>query len=135
MTVATPGRLGVGLVGSGFMGRAHAFAFGAVVQVFDLPLRPELVVLADRSDEIATQAARQLGFAKAVSDWRLLINDPAVDVVAITAPNAMHKPIALAALATVSRAPASIDTRLARDPATTTAPSTAPPKLQSSSRF
>lgn len=34
--------------------------------------------------------------------------------------------IALAALATVSRAPASIDTRLARDPATTTAPSTAP---------
>ena len=34
--------------------------------------------------------------------------------------------IALAALATVSRAPASIDTRLARDPATTTAPSTTP---------
>lgn len=34
--------------------------------------------------------------------------------------------IALAALATVSRSPASIDTRLARDPATTTAPSTAP---------
>jgi hypothetical protein len=37
------GRLGVGLVGSGFMGRAHAFAFGAVAQVFDLPLRPELL--------------------------------------------------------------------------------------------
>ena len=34
--------------------------------------------------------------------------------------------IALAALATVSRAPSSIDTRLAKDPATTTAPSTAP---------
>ena len=34
--------------------------------------------------------------------------------------------IALAALATVSRAPASVDTRLARDPAMATAPSTAP---------
>lgn len=34
--------------------------------------------------------------------------------------------IALAALATTSRAPQEIDTRLARDPATTTAPSTAP---------
>lgn len=34
--------------------------------------------------------------------------------------------IVLAALATVSRAPATIDTRLARDPATTNAPSTTP---------
>jgi predicted dehydrogenase len=56
-------------------------------------------VLADRSDEIATAAARQLGFPKAVSDWRLLVEDPAVDVVAIATPNAMHKPVALAALA------------------------------------
>jgi predicted dehydrogenase len=99
MRVATPSRLGVGLVGSGFMGRAHAFAFNAVAQIFDLPLKPELVVLADRSDEIATAAAGQLGFGKAVSDWRLLVEDTAVDVVAITTPNAMHKPVALAALA------------------------------------
>ena len=94
----SPSRLGVGLVGSGFMGKSHAFAFGAVAQIFDLPLKPVLAVLADRSDEIATEAARQLGFARAVGDWRLLVDDPGVDVVAITAPNAFHKPIALAAL-------------------------------------
>lgn len=94
-----PLRLGVGLVGSGFMGKAHAFAFHAVGQVFDLPLRPELVVLADRDEATATEAARRLGFAKAVGDWRPLVDDPAVDVVAITAPNHLHKPIALAALA------------------------------------
>ena len=93
-----PGRLGVGLVGSGFMGKSHAFAFGAVAQIFDLPLRPELTLLADRSDNVAKEAARQLGFARSTGDWKTLVNDPSVDVVAITAPNAFHKPIALAAL-------------------------------------
>ena len=92
-------RLGVGLVGSGFMGRAHAFAFAAVSQIFDLPLTPELAVLADRDDATAAAAAAQLGFARSLGDWRDLIADPAVDVVAIAAPNALHKPVALAALA------------------------------------
>ena len=64
----TPGRLGVGLVGSGFMGKAHAFAFNAVAQIFDLPLKPELAVLADVSKEQADEAARRLGFARAVAD-------------------------------------------------------------------
>jgi predicted dehydrogenase len=94
----SPGRLGVGLVGSGFMGKSHAFAFGAVAQIFELPLRPELTLLADRSDDVAKEAARQLGFARSTGDWKGLVSDPAVDVVAITAPNAFHKPIAVAAL-------------------------------------
>ncbi len=96
--VSKPGRLGVGLVGSGFMGRAHAFAFNAVSQIFDLPLKPDLAVLADQSKDIAEEAARRLGFAKAVADWRLLVENPAVDVVSITTPNHLHKPIAIAAL-------------------------------------
>jgi predicted dehydrogenase len=94
-----PRRLGVGLVGSGFMGRAHAFAFNAVAQVFEPRLRPDLAVLADRSAEIAEAAARRLGFQRGVGDWRALVTDTAVDVVAITAPNDLHKPIALAAFA------------------------------------
>jgi len=98
MSVGTDGRLGVGLVGSGFMGRAHAFAFNAVWQLFDLPLRPDLAVLADADQKLAEGAARRLGFAKAVGDWRALVADPAVDVVSITTPNTLHKPIALAAI-------------------------------------
>jgi len=95
----TAGVLGVGLVGSGFMGRSHAFAFASAAQVFDLPLRPQLAVLADRDEALALEAARRLGFARAVGDWRTLIDDPAVDLVAVTAPNSLHRPIALAALA------------------------------------
>ncbi len=90
-------RLGIGLVGSGFMGRSHAFAFNAVGQVFDPPLRPALAMLADRDTEIAAAAAGALGFERAVGDWRQLVDDPSVDLVAIAAPNRFHKPIALAA--------------------------------------
>jgi predicted dehydrogenase len=95
----TDGVLGIGLVGSGFMGRSHAFAFASAAQVFDLPLRPALAVLADRDETLAAEAARRLGFALGVGDWWAVIDDPSVDVVAITAPNSFHKPIALAALA------------------------------------
>ncbi|HEX9904995.1 MAG TPA: Gfo/Idh/MocA family oxidoreductase [Propylenella sp.] len=93
------GRLGVGLVGSGFMGRAHAFAFNAAAQVFELPLKPELAVIADRDEALAAEAARRLGFQKGVGDWRLLVGDPAVDLVAIATPNSLHRPVAIAALA------------------------------------
>jgi len=88
----------VGLVGSGFMGKAHAFAFGSAARVFDLPLKPDLALLADQSEAHAGEAARRLGFARATSDWRRLVEDPEVDLVAITTPNHLHKPIALAAI-------------------------------------
>jgi predicted dehydrogenase len=59
----------------------------------------ELRTLADVSDEAAAKAAAALGFARATSDWRALVADPDIDVVNITAPNALHKEMALAALA------------------------------------
>ncbi|MCP4385050.1 MAG: Gfo/Idh/MocA family oxidoreductase [Hyphomicrobiales bacterium] len=90
--------LGIGLVGSGFMGRSHAYAFRAADAVFDLPVRPSLEVLADIDDNTAAKAAPSLGFARSTGDWKALIADPAVDLVDITAPNALHKPIALAAI-------------------------------------
>lgn len=91
--------LRVGLIGSGFMGRAHAFAYGIAQKVFDLPFRVELTVLADATAEAATRAAQELGFARGTGDWRALVTDPDVDVVHVTAPNALHREMALAALA------------------------------------
>ncbi len=92
-------QLGIGLVGSGFMGRSHTFGFNAVSGVFGLPLVPKLEMLADATDELAANAAASLGYARSTGDWRKLVADPAVDLVDITTPNALHKPIALAAFA------------------------------------
>ncbi len=92
-------KLRIGLIGSGFMGKAHAFGYTTAARVFDLPFEPELRMLADVTPEAAGRAAAALGFARATADWRALVADPEIDVVSITAPNALHKEMALAAVA------------------------------------
>jgi predicted dehydrogenase len=91
--------LRIGLVGSGFMGRTHALGFRSVGGVFDLAVEPVLEVLADATEALARTAAARLGFARATGDWQALVADPLVDIVDITAPNKLHAPIALAAIA------------------------------------
>ena len=92
-------KIGIGLVGSGFMGRSHSHAFHAAPGIFDLPVVPVMEMLADASEDLAAQAAVALGFARSTGDWQALVADPAVDLVDITTPNTLHKPIALAAIA------------------------------------
>jgi len=91
--------LGVGLIGSGFMGRAHAHAFRMVAGVFPLDAAPRLEIIADVKADLAAKAAADLGFQRSTDDWTALVADPAVDIVAITSPNALHKPMAMAAIA------------------------------------
>ena len=91
--------IGIGLIGAGFMGKCHALAFGAVKAVFgDVP-RPKLEMLCDISLAKAQDAASRFGFARATDDWRVLVEDPAIDLVSITTPNALHHEMALAAIA------------------------------------
>jgi predicted dehydrogenase len=91
--------IGIGLIGTGFMGKAHAFAYRSALAAFPNIPAPKLVSVADVSAEVATRAALQYGFAKSTGDWRQLIADPDVQVVSITTPNTMHKEMALAAIA------------------------------------
>lgn len=92
-------KLGLGLIGTGFMGKAHIFGFATAARVFDLPFDISFECLADQTDDLAEAARSRFGFERATGDWRALIDDPRVDIVDITAPNALHKQIALAALA------------------------------------
>ncbi len=91
--------LGVGLIGTGFMGKAHALAYRSVRAVMgDVPA-VRLELLCDTPADRARQMAAQFGFVRATDDWRALVADPAVDIVAITTPNHLHREIALAAIA------------------------------------
>jgi predicted dehydrogenase len=91
--------LGIGMVGSGFMGRSHTIAFRAAPGIFNSPLTPVLEMIADIDDRTAAAAAKTLGYARSTGHWQALVADPAVDLVDITTPNELHKPIALAAIA------------------------------------
>jgi predicted dehydrogenase len=92
-------KLSIGLIGTGFMGKAHAFAYRSALAAFpDIPV-PELRMVADVNAEGAAKAARQYGFAASTGNWRELIANPDIDVVSITTPNIFHKEMVLAALA------------------------------------
>lgn len=89
--------LNIGLIGSGFMGQAHADAFRRARMLYpNLPMVPHLYCLADANDELAAKAAARFGFETSTGDWRKMINDPKVDVVDITSPNHLHCEMALA---------------------------------------
>jgi predicted dehydrogenase len=91
--------LGIGIIGTGFMGKAHGFAYRLAKAAFpDLPVL-RLEAIADVNAAAAAASAEQFGFARASADWRSLIDDPAINVISITTPNLFHKEMALAAIA------------------------------------
>lgn len=90
--------IGIGLIGTGFMGKCHALAFRAVPSVFEGTPMPRLEVLADIDADAVACPSRAWGFARCTTDWRDLVRDPAVDVVAITTPNFLHQEMALEAI-------------------------------------
>ena len=95
----TKPHLRIGLIGTGFMGKAHALGFSAAPRVFDLTHDLVLHTVADVTEAAAAAAARAYGFARYTADWRSIVADPAIDLVSITAPNALHREISLAAIA------------------------------------
>ncbi|MBA5779163.1 Gfo/Idh/MocA family oxidoreductase [Stappia sp. F7233] len=90
--------IGVGLIGTGYMGKCHALAWNGVAPVFGDCAHPRLVHLGEVNAELARRKADEFGFEKATGDWRQLIADPEVDVVSVTTPNAFHAEMAIAAL-------------------------------------
>ena len=88
---------GVALIGTGFMGKCHAMAWRNVAAVFG-GAHPRLEILSDATEEASKSFARQFGFARATSRWEEAVSDPKIDVVSITAPNGLHRPMAEAAL-------------------------------------
>ncbi len=90
--------LGVGLIGTGYMGKCHALAWNGVRQIFgDVPA-PQLVYLAEANADMAASRASAFGFRKSTGNWRDLLADPDVDVISITTPNVFHPEMAIAAL-------------------------------------
>jgi predicted dehydrogenase len=91
-------RIGVALIGTGFMGKCHAMAYGAVKAVFgDVP-NIDRVTLCDVDEAHTKKKAAEFGFAKATTNWRDLLADSKIGLISITTPNGSHREMAVAAL-------------------------------------
>ncbi len=91
--------LQVGLIGYGFMGRAHSNAWRQAPRFFELPANVRMSTLCGRNARAVKKAAATLGWEKSVTDWRAVVNDPEIDIIDISTPNDSHAGIAIAAAA------------------------------------
>jgi predicted dehydrogenase len=89
--------LNIGLIGYGFMGRAHSNAYRRVNNFFDLQYQPVLKAVCGRSGEKARAFADRWGYEGVETDWKRLIERRDIDLIDICSPNNTHAEIALAA--------------------------------------
>ena len=89
--------LNIGLVGYGFMGRAHSNAYRKVSNFFDVEYQPVLKAICARSADNAAAFAKKWGYESIETDWRRLIERDDIDVIDICTPNNSHAEIAIAA--------------------------------------
>jgi predicted dehydrogenase len=93
-------RVGIGVVGFGWMGQAHSRSYLRIPTLF--PERagdPDLVVCSDVVEARRAEATDAFGFREAVEDWQAVCEHPDVDAVVVTAPNMLHVEVVEAAAA------------------------------------
>src|SRR5262249_54493900 len=89
--------LNIGLIGYGFMGRAHSNAFLQAGRFFDLLFRPVLKAVCARNPDRAQTFAENWGYESVEADWRKLVERKDIDLIDIASPNDTHAEIAIAA--------------------------------------
>jgi predicted dehydrogenase len=91
--------LRVGLIGHGFMGKAHSNAWRQAPRFFNLPAEVRMSTLCGRDARAVKKAAADFGWEKSATDWRAVVADPEIDLIDISTPNDSHAAIAIAAAA------------------------------------
>jgi predicted dehydrogenase len=91
--------VGIGIVGYGMMGRAHAYGYRVAPHARTLPVRPRLRAISGRDGAAVERAARAFGVERAVTDWRAVVEAPDVDIVDVCTPPGTHAEVVEAAVA------------------------------------
>lgn len=91
--------VGIGIVGYGMMGRAHAYGYALAPRVRDLPVVPRLRVISGRDSAAVAAAAARYGVEEWTPDWRELVARVDVRIVDICTPPGVHGEIVEAAVA------------------------------------
>jgi predicted dehydrogenase len=91
--------LAIGLLGYGFMAKAHTNAYKTIPYIFWPPaVTPRLVAIAGRTEERVAEAARRYGYAGYYTTWESLVADPRIDIFDNCSPHDSHTEPSIAAL-------------------------------------
>jgi predicted dehydrogenase len=90
--------VGIGMMGYGFMGKAHTNAFKTIpYMIYPPPAVPRLVAISGRSEDAVREAARRYGYEKYYTDWRKMLKDDRVQLFDNGGPNDIHAEPTIAA--------------------------------------
>jgi predicted dehydrogenase len=90
-------QVGIGIVGYGLMGRAHAHGYTVAPHTRELPCEPRLRLISGRHEEPLAQAAKVYGVEEWTTDWRQVVTSPHVDIVDVCTPPGTHAEVVEAA--------------------------------------
>lgn len=83
--------IGVGMLGYAFMGKAHSNAFRKIpYMMYPPPAVPKLVGIAGRNEAAVKEAAKRYGYEYAYTDWRAMLENPAIQLFDNGGPNNFH---------------------------------------------
>ena len=87
----------IGLIGAGWMGKAHTTAFHNARMIFgdDMPV---FELVSDVSEDAVAKFAKSMGYNRYTTNWMDVVTDPEIDLVDVATPNCMHYEMAKAAL-------------------------------------
>ena len=95
--MSTKPKLNVGIIGYGFMGRAHSNAYAKVNHFFDLEHQVVRQAVCARDEAKLKAFALKWGYKSIETDWRKLVQRDDIDCIDIATPNNTHAEIAIAA--------------------------------------
>jgi predicted dehydrogenase len=89
--VGKMGKIGIGMLGAGFIGQMHSLTFGSLAHAREEPqIEGQLVVLAETNRALAAEVQQRYGWKAITADWREAVGDPAVKVFVNSGPNDAH---------------------------------------------
>lgn len=87
----------IGLIGAGWMGKAHTTAFHNAKMIFGDEV-PVFDLIADNNEDQVKNACENLGYNRYTTNWMDVVTDPTIDIVDVATPNSMHYEMVKAAL-------------------------------------
>lgn len=89
--------INAGLIGYGFMGKAHSNAFRQVNHFFEADAKINLAAICGRNENMVKSSMEKFGFNSYETDYRKLIMREDIDFIDVTAPSNAHMDIVMLA--------------------------------------